>query len=110
MAHAAGSGHCGGSLSSVEILWTLYSRILRVRPDDPHWEDRDRFILSKGHAAPALYAVLAERGFFRSLLRAAFWRPGSRLRGGPEVLGSRGVEIWTGCLGMGISVGIGMGR
>src|SRR5512147_3187746 len=110
MAHAAGSGHCGGSLSSVEILWTLYSRILRVRPDDPHWEDRDRFILSKGHAAPALYAVLAERGFFAPLVRATFSPPGSMLQVHADVLRRPGVEIWTGSLGMGISVGIGMAR
>ena len=108
MIHTAGSGHCGGSLSSVEILWTLYSRVLRVRPDHPHWEDRDRFILSKGHAAPALYAVLADRGFFDPSLLATLRRAGSVLQGHPDMRKTPGVEMSTGSLGMGISVGVGM--
>ena len=62
--HHAGSGHTGGSFSAVEILWTLYTQMLRVRPEQPDWPERDRFILSKGHAAPALYAVLAAKGYF----------------------------------------------
>jgi transketolase len=108
MIHEAGSGHCGGSLSSVEILWTLYSRILRVRPEDPQWEDRDRFILSKGHAAPALYAVLAERGFFDPAALSTLRRAGSMLQGHPDMRKTPGVEMSTGSLGMGISVGVGM--
>jgi transketolase len=108
MIHAAGSGHCGGSLSSVEILWTLYSRVLRVRPDDPHWEDRDRLILSKGHAAPALYAVLAERGFFDPAELGTLRRAGSMLQGHPDMRKTPGVEMSTGSLGMGISAGVGM--
>jgi transketolase len=108
MAHRAGSGHCGGSLSSVEILWTLYSQILRVRPNDPQWEDRDRFVLSKGHAAPALYAVLAERGFFDLAVLDTLRRAGSMLQGHPDMHKTPGVEMSTGSLGMGISAGIGM--
>jgi transketolase len=108
MVHAAGSGHCGGSLSSVEILWTLYSKVLRVRPDDPQWEDRDRFILSKGHAAPALYAVLAERGFFDPSALTTLRHAGSMLQGHPDMTKTPGVEMSTGSLGMGISVGVGM--
>jgi len=64
MLYAAGSGHPGGSLSAVEILTVLYFNIMKINPSVPHMEERDRFILSKGHAAPALYAVLAEKGFF----------------------------------------------
>ena len=77
MAYAAGSGHCGGSLSCVEILLTLFRHVLRVRPDEPDWDGRDRFILSKGHAAPALYALLARWGFFPAETR---FRPFSDAR------------------------------
>jgi transketolase len=108
MIHTAGSGHSGGSLSAIEILWTLYARILRLRPDDPHWEDRDRFILSKGHAAPAFYAVLAARGFFDPALLSTLRRTGSMLQGHPDMRKTPGVEMSTGSLGMGISVGVGM--
>lgn len=108
MIHAAGSGHCGGSLSAVEILWTLYRHVLRVRPEDPNWEDRDRFILSKGHAAPALYAVLAERGFFDPAVLGTLRRAGSILQGHPDMRKTPGVELSTGSLGMGISAGVGM--
>jgi transketolase len=106
--YRAGSGHSGGSLSCVEILWTLYSGVLCVRPEEPDWPDRDRFVLSKGHAAPALYAVLAEKGFFSTeelnVLRCA----GSSLQGHPDMRKVPGVEMSTGSLGMGISVGVGM--
>jgi transketolase len=108
MVHVAGSGHCGGSLSAIEILWTLYSRVLRVRPDDPQWADRDRFILSKGHAAPTLYAVLARRGFFDAAALGTLRRAGSILQGHPDMGKTPGVEISTGSLGMGISAGLGM--
>jgi transketolase len=108
MAHLAGSGHCGGSLSSVEIMWTLYSQVLRVRPNDPHWEDRDRFVLSKGHAAPALYAILAELGFFDREALNTLRQAGSILQGHPCMQKTPGVEMSTGSLGMGISVGVGM--
>jgi transketolase len=108
MAYQAGSGHCGGSLSAVEILWTLYSRVLRVRPDEPRWPSRDRFILSKGHAAPALYAVLAKMGFFDPALLGSLRQAGSILQGHPDMNKTPGVDMSTGSLGMGISAGVGM--
>jgi transketolase len=108
MAHAAGSGHCGGSLSCVEILLTLYRRILRIRAAEPDWPGRDRLLLSKGHAAPALYAVLARTGFFPEEQLCGLRRFGSPLQGHPDMRKVPGVEISTGSLGMGISNGIGM--
>ena len=106
--HHAGSGHTGGSLSCVEILWTLYSEILRVRPGEPGWPDRDRFVLSKGHAAPCLYAVLAEQGFLGLDTLATLREAGSILQGHPDMQKVPGVDMSTGSLGMGISVGVGM--
>ena len=108
MIHTAGSGHSGGSLSCVEILWTLYNGVLRYRPDDPAWGDRDRFILSKGHAAPALYAVLAAKGLLRADTLATLRQAGSPLQGHPDMRKVSGVEMSAGSLGMGISVGVGM--
>jgi transketolase len=108
MIHGAGSGHTGGSLSCVEIVWTLYSEVLRCRPGEPAWADRDRFVLSKGHAAPTLYATLAEKGFFPPRILASFRRAGSLLQGHPDMRKVPGVEMSTGSLGMGISVGVGM--
>ncbi len=106
--HNAKSGHSGGSLSCVEILWTLYSEIMRVRPKEPGWPDRDRFVLSKGHAAPALYTVLAEKRFFPKETLATLRRAGSILQGHPDMRKTPGVDMSTGSLGMGISVGVGM--
>jgi len=106
--HGAGSGHSGGSLSCVEILWTLYTQVLRVRTDEPDWPGRDRFVLSKGHAAPCLYAVLAERGFFSADELPTLRQAGSNLQGHPDMRKVPGVEMSTGSLGMGISVGVGM--
>lgn len=106
--HHAGSGHTGGSFSAVEILWTLYSHILRVRPEQPDWPERDRFILSKGHAAPALYAVLATKGYFPLSELQTLRRTGSMLQGHPDMKRTPGIEMSTGSLGMGISAGIGM--
>jgi transketolase len=106
--HHAGSGHSGGSLSAVEILWTLYSRVLNVRPQEPNWPDRDRFILSKGHAAPCLYTVLAECGFFPQEELVTLRQAGSRLQGHPDMRKLPGVDMSAGSLGMGISAGIGM--
>ena len=106
--HNAGSGHTGGSLSAVEILWTLYSQFMRAKPDDPAWPGRDRFILSKGHAAPILYAVLAEKGFFDAAELQTLRRTGSILQGHPDMRKTPGVEMSTGSLGMGISTGVGM--
>ncbi len=108
MIHTARSGHAGGSLSCVEILWTLYSQVLRVRPEDPGWAARDRFILSKGHGAPALYAVLAARGFFPHEWLTTLRRTGSHLQGHPDMHKTPGVDMSTGSLGMGISAGVGM--
>jgi transketolase len=106
--HRARSGHTGGSLSCVEIVWTLYSGILRYRPDESDWPDRDRFILSKGHAAPTLYHVLADKGYYDKALLADFRQAGSRFQGHPDMNRVPGVEISAGSLGMGISVGVGM--
>lgn len=107
-ARQAGSGHCGSSLSCVEILWTLYRRILRYRPQEPGWSGRDRLILSKGHAAPILYAVLAESGFFDPALLSTLRRAGSSLQGHPDMCKTPGVDMSSGSLGMGISAGVGM--
>jgi transketolase len=108
MTFKAGSGHPGGSLSAVDILTVLYFHQMKVDPADPHWADRDRFVLSKGHVCPALYAVLAEKGFF---LKAALWtlrRPESILQGHPDMRLTPGVEMSTGSLGQGLSVACGM--
>lgn len=99
--------HIGPALSIVEILVTLYFRRLRLDPSNPAWPDRDRFILSKGHAALALYATLAEAGFITAELLDTFGRPGNPLAGHP-VQGIPGVEAATGSLGHGLSVGAGL--
>jgi len=108
MIHAAGSGHPGGSLSCVEILVALYFDAMRIRPEDPQWAERDRFILSKGHAAPALYAVLAERGFFPRGELTSFSAAGSRLQKHIDMHQVPGAELSTGSLGQGLSVAVGM--
>lgn len=108
MIHKAGSGHTGGSLSAVELLSALYFKTLNVSPEDPADPDRDRFILSKGHAAPILYAVLAERGFIDKKELGTLRKFGSILQGHPCRDKVPGVELSTGSLGMGISAGIGM--
>jgi transketolase len=104
----AGSGHPGGSLSAVEIVTTLYFHVLRIRPDQPAWPDRDRFILSKGHAAPLLYAALAERGFFPPEELLTLRKLRSRLQGHPDLRKLPGVEASTGSLGQGLSIGLGV--
>jgi len=108
MIYVAASGHPGGSLSAVEILVTLYFHTLRLRADEPAWPGRDRFILSKGHAAPALYAVLAERGFFPLAELRTFSAEGSRLQKHIDMQLVPGTELSTGSLGQGLSVGVGM--
>lgn len=108
MIGAAGSGHPGGSLSCVEIVSTLYFGVMRVKPEDPNWPDRDRFILSKGHAAPTLYAVLAEKGFFPKELLLTLRKFGSPLQGHPDARKTPGVEVSTGSLGQGLSMAVGM--
>ncbi len=108
MIAAAASGHPGGSLSATDIITALYFQVLQHRPDQPDWADRDRFILSKGHAAPALYAALARTGYFRMEELASFRQFESRLQGHPEKGKLPGVEASTGSLGQGISIGAGM--
>jgi transketolase len=103
----AGSGHPGGSLSAVEILISLYFCKMRHRPDDPTWPLRDRFIMSKGHASPALYVTLANRGYFPKEELKTFRKLGSRLQGHVHI-GVPGVELSTGSLGQGLSVANGI--
>ncbi|MBF0308872.1 MAG: transketolase [Magnetococcales bacterium] len=103
-----GRGHPGSALSIIEILRVLYDDILRVRPDQPAWPNRDRFILSKGHGCLALYAILADKGFFDPEELDRFCRFDSPLGGHPEYGKVPGVETSTGALGHGLNVGIGM--
>src|ERR671917_1625827 len=102
------AGHIGGPLSMMDLLISLYFKELRIRPDAPHWRDRDRFILSKGHAAVGLYAVLALRGFLPLDELATFDKGDSRLQGHPDVTRLPGLDASTGSLGQGLSVGVGM--
>lgn len=104
----AGSGHPGGSLSSIDILTVLYNRILKHDPKNPAWEERDRFILSKGHVCPALYAVLADCGYFDEKELMTLRKFGSILQGHPYMLKTPGVDISTGSLGQGLSVAVGI--
>ena len=108
MTGKAGSGHPGGSLSAVEILTTLYFRVLRHKPQDPQWRDRDRFILSKGHAAPLLYATLAECGYFPVDELPTLRQLDSRLQGHTDRTVTPGVEMSAGALGQGLSFAIGV--
>lgn len=107
MIAAAGSGHPGGSLSAVEILCALYFRVLRHDPQNPHRPDRDRFILSKGHAVPLLYAVLAELGYLPVEELTTLRKLGSRLHGHSYADSPPGVEMSAGSLGQGLSYSIG---
>ena len=102
------AGHIGGPLSMMDLLVSLYFRELRIRPEEPHWEDRDRFVLSKGHAAIGLYAVLALRGFLPVEELATFDKGDSRLQGHPDVTRLPGLDASTGSLGQGLSLGVGM--
>ena len=108
MTAAAGCGHPGGSLSIVEALVALYYEKMNIDPQNPKMEDRDRFVLSKGHAAPALYAVLGERGFFSTEEFKDFRQYGSFLQGHPDMKRCPGVDASTGSLGQGISIATGM--
>lgn len=105
--HAA-SGHPGGSLSCADILTVLYFHEMKVDPLNPHWEDRDRFVLSKGHCSPALYATLAEKGFFPKEDLVKFRSIDSYLEGHPSMKSVPGVDMSTGSLGQGISAAVGM--
>ena len=104
----AKSGHPGGSLSIVDILTALYYDEMNIDPTKPKMEGRDRFVLSKGHAAPALYAVLAEKGYFPKEELMTLRKFGSHLQGHPDMKKVPGVEISTGSLGQGLSVANGM--
>ena len=106
--HAAASGHPGGSLSIAEIMSYLYLKELRVDPNDPKNPDRDRFVMSKGHCAPALYAALALRGFFPMEEMKGLRHIDSMLQGHPDMNGIPGVDMSTGSLGLGISAACGM--
>ena len=106
--HAASSGHPGGSLSIADIITYLYFEEMNVDPKNPKWEDRDRFVLSKGHTAPALYAILAEKGYFKREDLLTFRRVDSYLQGHPDMKGTPGVDMTSGSLGLGISAACGM--
>lgn len=108
MIHAAGSGHPGGSLGAADIVTALYFEVMRIRPEEPRWPDRDRFILSKGHACPVLYAALAERGYCGKECLALLRKTGSPLQGHPDMVKMPGVDFTSGSLGQGLSVGVGM--
>ncbi len=104
----AGSGHPGGSLSAVEIATALFWIIMRHKPSDPQWKDRDRFILSKGHAAPLLYSVLAECGYFPVSELTTLRQMDSRLQGHADRTATPGVEMSSGSLGQGLSFAVGV--
>ena len=106
--HAAKAGHPGGSLSCTDILTYLYFKQMKIDPTNPKWDKRDRFVLSKGHAAPALYAVLAQRGFFDEKELLNLRQIGSILQGHPDLKKIPGVDMSTGSLGQGISAAVGM--
>ncbi|MBI2304798.1 MAG: transketolase [Chloroflexi bacterium] len=108
MIGAAGSGHPGGSLSAVEIVATLYFHTMRHDKANPHWPDRDRFIMSKGHGAPLLYATLAEAGYLSLSELSTLRRAGSRLQGHTDMTLTPGVEMSAGSLGQGLSFGLGV--
>ena len=106
--HAAKSGHPGGSLSCADLMTYLYFEEMNIDPENPAKEDRDRFVLSKGHCAPALYAVMAERGFFPKEELLTLRKTGSRLQGHPSIIYLPGLDMSTGSLGQGISAAAGM--
>lgn len=104
----AKSGHPGGSLSAADIVTVLYFHEMKIDPENPKWPDRDRFVLSKGHAAPVLYAALAEKGYFAVDELMTLRKTGSRLQGHPSMKHLPGVEMSTGSLGQGLSAANGM--
>ena len=107
MVHRAQAGHPGGSLSEIDLIAALYSTSLRVRPDEPDWEDRDRFILSKGHASPGMYALLAEKGFIQHSDLHSYRVLGGVCQGHVDMKWCPGVDFSAGSLGMGLSFGMG---
>ena len=106
--HRSRSGHTGGSLSAIDMITALYFHKLRHRPEEPTWPDRDRFVLCKGHAAPAQYVALAEAGYFPKEDLMMLRRLGSHLQGHPDSKVTPGVEVCTGSLGQGLSMANGM--
>lgn len=104
----AKSGHPGGSLSAADIVATLFFNEMRINPQDPRWADRDRFVLSKGHAAPVLYSALAEKGYFPKEELQGLRQTGHMLQGHPDMKKTPGVDMSTGSLGQGLSAANGM--
>src|SRR5580704_3247804 len=104
----SGAGHVGGPLSAMDMLIALYFRVMNIRPEEPRWSERDRFILSKGHSSIGQYAVMALRGFLPIEELKTFDKGGSRLQGHPDVTKLPGLETSTGSLGQGLSVGLGI--
>jgi len=109
MIHRRGQGHPGGALSAAEIVAALYFHQMRIRPKEPNWENRDRFILSKGHASAILYPALAKRGYFPEADIKDWGQIASHLQGHPDKNKTPGVDMSAGCLGHGISIGAGLG-
>lgn len=108
MVGAAKSGHPGGSLSAADIIAALYGRVMKHDPKNPKWAERDRFVLSKGHACPVLYAALAESGYFPKDELMTFRKLNSRIQGHPDMKKTPGVEFSTGSLGQGLGAAVGM--
>lgn len=106
--YSASSGHPGGSLSVADILTYLYFVEMRIDPENPKWEERDRLVLSKGHTSPGLYSVLAQRGYFPKEDLKMFRQVNSHLQGHPDMKGTPGVDMTTGSLGLGFSAACGM--
>ena len=104
----AGSGHPGGSLSAVDVLVTLYWHAMNIKSERPHWDERDRFVLSKAHAAPALYATLARRGYFDARELLTFRKLGSSLQGFPDMQKTPGIDASVGSPGQGLSIANGI--
>lgn len=108
MVHRANSGHVGGSLSAADLMAVLYHAVMRIDPARPDWSARDRFVLSKGHCTPVLYAALAQRGYFPTADLDNFRRIGSHLQGHPYQPKTPGLDASTGTLGLGLSTACGM--
>ena len=109
MVYRAQAGHPGGSLSEIDLIAALYANYLRVKPGSPDWEDRDRFILSKGHASPGMYAILAEMGFISKQDLESYRVLGGVCQGHVDMKWCPGVDFSAGSLGMGLSFGIRLG-
>lgn len=108
MVYKAQAGHPGGSLSAADIVTALYFRIMRIDPENPNWPDRDRFVLSKGHACPVWYAALAERGYYDKSHLGTLRQLNSILQGHADMIKTPGVDMTVGSLGQGFSAGLGM--